>query len=253
MCPRTLCRCGSGGAAQYAPSLASHLAADSGTAHCSAATGSSEIPPSGGCLGRARSFSEVRHASAPVAYRQPVSDVRHSSDGLTCRVARRLRPWLARLHKPEDVWQRGLDGELDHWRRYLTTQGDEWPDEYRTRLDPQAPLADELTALIDVPDGAPVRILDVGAGPLTILGKVWAGHQRERDRGRRARGALRRASGRVCDRAAGAHASMRHRTPRRVLHAPTRSISCTRGTPSTTVTTRSARYARWAASPRPAA
>jgi SAM-dependent methyltransferase len=109
-----------------------------------------------------------------------VSDARHSSgDPLARRVARRLRPWLARLHKPEDVWQRGLDGEIDHWRRYLTTQGDEWPDEYRTRLDPQAPLDDDLTALIEVPAGGPVRILDVGAGPLTILGKVWDGHKVE--------------------------------------------------------------------------
>jgi SAM-dependent methyltransferase len=99
-----------------------------------------------------------------------------SGDGLTRRVARRVRPWLARLHKPEHVWQRGLDGEIDHWRKYLTTQGDEWPDEYRTRLDPHTPLAAELTALIDVPADALVRILDVGAGPLTILGKVWNGH-----------------------------------------------------------------------------
>jgi SAM-dependent methyltransferase len=101
--------------------------------------------------------------------------------GVRDRVARgvgkRVRPWLARLRGHHDVWQRGLGDEVDHWRRYLATEGDEWPDEYRARLDPDAPLQSELATLLHVADGAPVRVLDVGAGPLTIVGKVWPGHE----------------------------------------------------------------------------
>ncbi len=91
------------------------------------------------------------------------------------RIAKRVRPWVTRLRASEAVWRRGLDDETDHWRRYLSTRGDEWPDEFRARLDPTTPLQPELTAMLRAPEGSVVRILDVGAGPLTICGKVWDG------------------------------------------------------------------------------
>src|SRR4051812_15699653 len=91
-------------------------------------------------------------------------------DRVARRVAKHVRPWIARLRGNEDTWRRGLDEEVDHWRRYLASEGDEWPDEYRARLDPATPLQPELTSLVRVADGSTVRVLDVGAGPMTILG-----------------------------------------------------------------------------------
>jgi SAM-dependent methyltransferase len=98
---------------------------------------------------------------------------------VTRRAGKLVRPWMARFRGAEGTWQRGLGEEEDHWSRYLATEGDQWPDEYRERLDATTPLAPELTSLLRVADGAPVRILDVGAGPMTILGKVWPGHDVE--------------------------------------------------------------------------
>jgi hypothetical protein len=37
------------------------------------------------------------------------------------------------------------------------------------------PLQEYLTKLIEAPPGFRVEILDVGAGPLTVLGKKWPG------------------------------------------------------------------------------
>src|SRR5205823_14175422 len=71
------------------------------------------------------------------------------------------------------VWQaKGVDPELSFWRRWLESKGMHWPDDYRRRLDPNA-LLDELPLscyIGQLPDDS-VSILDVGAGPLTYLGK----------------------------------------------------------------------------------
>ncbi len=63
--------------------------------------------------------------------------------------------------------------EVSFWRRWLETRGGDWPEEFAQRLDPGAPLHWELANLL--PPGAVAEILDVGAGPLTSLGKVAPG------------------------------------------------------------------------------
>ena len=75
------------------------------------------------------------------------------------------------------TWRDGLSSEIDFWNQYFATKGSQWPQEYLMRLDPHLPLQDYITELIDVPDGKQVNILDVGAGPLTRLGKHWPGRQ----------------------------------------------------------------------------
>ena len=77
---------------------------------------------------------------------------------------------------PVDRWRAGLAAELNYWREVLKTGGG-WPDDIRARRDPTTPLQAEIVALL--PDKPRVRILDVGAGPMTILGKVWPGHEVE--------------------------------------------------------------------------
>ncbi|MEZ4861305.1 MAG: methyltransferase domain-containing protein [Caldilineaceae bacterium] len=73
-------------------------------------------------------------------------------------------------------WQAGIVEELGFWERWLATGGGEWPADFAFRCDPCAPLQQHLIdALSHLPHSA-LQILDVGAGPLTYLGKVWAGH-----------------------------------------------------------------------------
>ena len=67
-------------------------------------------------------------------------------------------------------WSAGLRSEMDFWDDYFRTKGLQWPESYLTRLDPLTPLQPRPTALL--PQLAEVNILDVGAGPLTYLGKT---------------------------------------------------------------------------------
>ena len=70
------------------------------------------------------------------------------------------------------MWRRALPLEVEFWDDYLSRHGGEWPDEYPRRVDPDEPLAEPLIVerLDRFPDPV-VSILDVGAGPLTLLGK----------------------------------------------------------------------------------
>jgi GT2 family glycosyltransferase/SAM-dependent methyltransferase len=73
-------------------------------------------------------------------------------------------------------WEIRLRRELDFWRDYLRTGGLEWKDDFKTRTDPQSPIRED--AIIDYlreADSDSISILDVGAGPLTILGKTYPG------------------------------------------------------------------------------
>ena len=57
----------------------------------------------------------------------------------------------------------------------MATEGGEWPDDYRQRLDPQTPLDSWILKYLD-PSAPVISILDVGSGPMTNLGKIWPGH-----------------------------------------------------------------------------
>jgi SAM-dependent methyltransferase len=83
---------------------------------------------------------------------------------------------------PEDStaverWSEGLETELAFWYRWLRDKGEPWPDDYRLRMDPRAELQSHLREHIDARAGARVRILDVGSGPLTRVGKRWRGRR----------------------------------------------------------------------------
>ena len=66
-------------------------------------------------------------------------------------------------------WQLGLFAEVVFWDKFIRTKGILWSEDYARRLDPQLPLQGEICSLL--PSQSDVRILDVGAGPLTALGK----------------------------------------------------------------------------------
>ncbi|HEY3716634.1 MAG TPA: methyltransferase domain-containing protein [Jatrophihabitantaceae bacterium] len=76
---------------------------------------------------------------------------------------------------PEQIWAGALDEETAFWRSWFATKGSEWPDDYRFRLDPESQIQEQITKYLDG-IGHSVRILDVGAGPLTFVGKRWSGH-----------------------------------------------------------------------------
>jgi SAM-dependent methyltransferase len=85
------------------------------------------------------------------------------------RWLRPCRAWYRRLTSNRTE---GLKFETSFWDDFFRTQGLQWPDDFKRRLNPQAPLADRQRASIDRLALPEVRIIDVGAGPLTILGKT---------------------------------------------------------------------------------
>jgi SAM-dependent methyltransferase len=77
-----------------------------------------------------------------------------------------------------DVWREGLQEELAHWRRWLEAGSAAFVgqfDDYLWRTSPSSPLLVHHTKHLErhARPGTTVRILDVGAGPLTAVGKVW--------------------------------------------------------------------------------
>ncbi|HEX8920912.1 MAG TPA: methyltransferase domain-containing protein [Pyrinomonadaceae bacterium] len=77
-------------------------------------------------------------------------------------------PALIKRHKGR---AEQLEDELYFWDRWFKKRGLQWPEDYRNRLNPNLPLAEEYRELINHLPQDEVRILDVGAGPLTVLGK----------------------------------------------------------------------------------
>lgn len=75
----------------------------------------------------------------------------------------------------QKTWELESEEEINFWSHWLWTRGGAWPEEFQRRCDPDAPLQPSIAATINHPPGATVHILDVGAGPLTYLGKCWDG------------------------------------------------------------------------------
>lgn len=67
-------------------------------------------------------------------------------------------------------WEIEKTSEIGFWDRYLETKGDLWPDEYLFRTDANAAFQDYFVKYLPLEKDT-IEILDVGAGPLTILGK----------------------------------------------------------------------------------
>ena len=72
-------------------------------------------------------------------------------------------------------WEQGVWHETWFWQTWVDSQGSQWPEEYAKRIDPTLPLQGGLRECLDARQ-AEFDILDVGAGPLTWVGKVWEGH-----------------------------------------------------------------------------
>ena len=88
---------------------------------------------------------------------------------------------LRRLRKQGTDWDKALHtDELSFWEQALTDPEGKWlASEFNERTNSTLELQPYLQELIPAPVGARVRILDVGAGPLTRLGKQWKGRSLE--------------------------------------------------------------------------
>jgi SAM-dependent methyltransferase len=84
--------------------------------------------------------------------------------GRSCKIGALRLPFSAKL-----MWKRGITSETQFWDDWFRTKGSRWSADYNNRLDPDFPLQPRAKMLL--PLEGEVHILDVGAGPLTVLGK----------------------------------------------------------------------------------
>ena len=102
---------------------------------------------------------------------------------LSLEVREKLRPRLhwafvglhlisARFRTTKRIWSRGLSSELAFWDYWLTSHGSSSPEDYLRRIDPMCEISKPVSNFIQ---SGSCKILDVGAGPLTILGKMYKG------------------------------------------------------------------------------
>lgn len=71
-----------------------------------------------------------------------------------------------------EFWAAGLPHELRFWMDWAATRGGRWPDEFAQRMNPQTPLVPWLAQWAVEAKATHLRVLDVGAGPVTSLGYV---------------------------------------------------------------------------------
>ena len=77
------------------------------------------------------------------------------------------------------LWSTGLSSEVGYWDQWIAS-GYGGSINFEALLDPNRPLDPEYARLISPPaKDVPIKILDVGAGPLTALGPKWEGRDLE--------------------------------------------------------------------------
>ena len=87
---------------------------------------------------------------------------------------------LRKLGMLGETWSDGTSSEVKFWRSALENPDMAWNREnYDFRLNPDSELQPELRAVLNGSVSDPVTILDVGAGPLSSLGKIWPGRKVE--------------------------------------------------------------------------
>jgi SAM-dependent methyltransferase len=78
------------------------------------------------------------------------------------------------------LWRTRAKSEVDFWRDWLSGAPgtEQWADDRRRRLDPATEIQDPLVrAELDASPDTEISVLDVGAGPLTLLGYRYPGKQ----------------------------------------------------------------------------
>lgn len=73
-------------------------------------------------------------------------------------------------------WRTGLPHETEFWRKQVEVGDDRWSGEIQRRLEDRE-LHPNFQAAIGAPEGAHVKVLDVGSGPVSVLGNVYPGRE----------------------------------------------------------------------------
>ncbi len=69
-------------------------------------------------------------------------------------------------------WAAGIPEERRFWAGWIASRGGQWPEDFAWRMNPTAPLWPFPTQLATALGQPALRLLDVGAGPVTSLGGV---------------------------------------------------------------------------------
>lgn len=77
------------------------------------------------------------------------------------------------LLKSKSKWEAGIHSELQHWEKWIQSKGLNFPEDFNRRVDRDSMLQPEFIDLLPSLDC--IEILDVGAGPLTAIGKKCEG------------------------------------------------------------------------------
>src|ERR1700730_9189855 len=73
-----------------------------------------------------------------------------------------------------NLWNNKLPTELAFWEKWVATRGLSWPEEFRKRTDQDAEIEPSIAQFIESETD---KLLDVGAGPLTVIGTRWNGYK----------------------------------------------------------------------------
>ena len=80
--------------------------------------------------------------------------------------------------KNNSEWRLGLKNETSFWEAWIKGKGLEWPADFQFRTAVDTELQSHFIELLNDRDAnSDVQILDVGAGPLTRIGKNWNGRR----------------------------------------------------------------------------
>jgi SAM-dependent methyltransferase len=69
--------------------------------------------------------------------------------------------------------ENGLKHELKFWAQWIRTKGASWPADFTRKLDPHSAVTGYHRLVLDRIPGDTIHVLDVGAGPLTTIGKQY--------------------------------------------------------------------------------
>jgi ubiquinone/menaquinone biosynthesis C-methylase UbiE len=73
-------------------------------------------------------------------------------------------------------WEKNIDSEIRFWNDWLLSRGLEWKDDYNYRMNPLSEVNGFFKSVLETKNvNKDYSILDVGAGPITILGKYYNG------------------------------------------------------------------------------
>ena len=78
------------------------------------------------------------------------------------------------LHR-KTLWHLGKVSEIKFWDSYYRSKGMGWGEKYWLKFDPDLPLQPRVASLLQ--ESTEPKLLDVGAGPMTYLGKVYKGRR----------------------------------------------------------------------------